>query len=504
VKVAPEALPDLLLSRYCAGGWQAIQTFGAEVFARATGLVPPSGISGGAPATASDRPTLACQSLILTNLAQGTQSLDELVVAALVQVAHDLVDQGTNRISQLQTRLKNDLARYGLAPKDTSTTTDTGGGTEGGPGGAEGGPEDQIDVVNPTDPAATPDLCRAVRQLYAARQHLISVGSEPTEGASAFQMRPQEDVEAEKSAVKQAADDYAKLMGQIVGENDRNHPIAPAVFELVTRQGQFGESGPDDAAIERVAYQYLRDTSDLAERALPKAYPYAALSARATPVEGPVLQSPQPKPGEQAVYPETRAAYWAMEGGRDYAYEPLNDEALMLKQLWSYLKDISEAPNEAAALTSALRFQALRGMIESRDEVEQAQRAARESGGGVLAAAGTAAAFLDLLGIFFPPAEVVGQILGNIVLAGTAIYLVEDLPSDVKLANSQLEQQAASALIASEYATTALALAARPTVASVVKEMAKDFATVVLLSKMSRLSAMAVRIWLDFQQLEGA
>lgn len=516
LSIVPGALPDLFLYRYCTAGWQSAMTLGGEVLAHVNGFIPAGGVPGASALKPRGDPALlACQVPVVTKLVRGAELLELIVAQVIMEIAHDVVDAGTRRVTEMHKRLNGELDRYGLAPAPPE---------DKGASGAEGGTgQDPPDPGRTAlDPKAAPDLYRAIRELIAAhdRVSLARARAAPVtnegspEGVSAQEGAggaggsgggtgtrggPQRDEEALKAAAKQAEASYAELLGTIVKE--RRHPIAPAVVELLIRSGVIGDKPPEDSAIQPVALQYLRDTIALTGNALPKSYPFASLAAKVAPQKGPQLRVTSPDPAEISLRPELRATFWAMATDRNYIYEPLDDETLLLEHLDRYQQELMNAADEAEGLAASLRFQALRGMIEARDEVESARRAARSAETAGLERLGQAAALLDLVGLIFPPAEVVGWALGGLYFAGSSLLLMQHLPGDVAQAGRATQAGSTSALIASDYATSARLLATRPTVAGFIARFATEMAEITVLSKMSRVTALSIRIALDLEAL---
>jgi len=519
LSIVPGALPGLLLYRYCTAGWQSAMTLGGEVLAHVNGFIPAGGVPGASPSKPRGDPALlACQAPVVTKLVRGAQLLELIVAQAILEIAHDVVDAGTRRVTEMHKRLNGELDRYGLAPT-TPPPEDT--GASGAEGGTGQDPQDEGRTA--LDPHAAPDLYAAVRELLVARDRMLLAraraapvttnegspegvaeqegagGGGGSGGGTGERGGSQRDEDALEKAAKQADADYAELLGKIVKE--RQHPIAPAVVELLMRSGAMGDTPPADSVIQPVALKYLRDTIALTGNALPKAYPFEALAAKVAPQQGPQLRVTSPDPAETSLRPELRATYWAMATDRSYVYEPLDDETLLLEHLDRYQQDLTNATDDAAGLVAALRFQALRGMIEARDEVESARQNARRAEAGGLERLGQAAALLDLVGLIFPPAEVVGWALGGLYFAGSSLLLMQHLPDDVARASRASEASSTSALITSDYATAALLLATRPTVADFIARFATDMAEITVLSRMSRVTALSIRIALDLEAL---
>ncbi len=528
VSIVPAALPDLVLYRYCTAGWQSVMTFSGEVYAHVNGFTPYGGIPGAsASKPVSDPALLACQVPVVTNLIRGAELLEVIVAQVIMGIAHDIVDAGTRRVTDMNKRLNAELDRYGLAPVPPEDK-----GASGAEGGTGQNPPDEGRTA--LDPAAAPDLYKAVRELIVANERMQvarsraapvtnegspgdtaakegtggsggsggtggtgggggSGGDKGTEGG------PERDENALKAAAKQAEASYAELLGQIV--KVRQHPVAPAVVELLIRGGVVTGKPPEDTAIQPVALKYLRDTITLTGTALPKSYPFELLAAKVAPQKGPQLRATSPDPAETSLRPELRATFWAMATDRNYIYEPLDDETLLLEFLDRYEEELKNAADEGAGLAAALRFQALRGMIEARDEVEKARQAARSAETAGLERVGQAAALLDLVGLIFPPAEVVGWVLGGLYFAGSSLQLMQHLPGDVAEAGRRSQAGATTALMASDYTTSARLLAMRPTVADFVARFATEMAEITVLSKMSRVMALSIRIALDLQAL---
>ncbi|MBF5046057.1 hypothetical protein FGE12_26825 [Aggregicoccus sp. 17bor-14] len=505
LEVHPLALEGLVVDRYCAGGWRAVSELREAVTQALRAADPFEGRSEG-----EVERSVAHAVAFARRLAAAVELLEQLVKEALVRIAADALAAARARMAKLSPVLQAQRERYGLAPVEGA------GGGEGRSG------SDALYADNPTvvvlgDPAPAKALARAVQELVAAHRAIYLTraaerGSQPG-GLEAAGGAPGQDTASKVDPIDAAAEAriaeveraFVELSGRVT-RGPEGHLLAPAVFALVRGEQVYVRGEVSEQAIWSKAYVYLRDVPRLLDAALPKedgGYPFAALRERlAIPLAALQLE----RPAGALDSPELRASLWASERQRGYAYEPLDDEALLVALHREYAdRMLARPPPRAEAsqedssgeLEGAFRYRVLTELLrvrDTRDRIRALQAAAGQKAQETL---DRVAGVLGLLGLAFPPAEAASALLGLYAAAGSALTAMREIDA----ANRAIDAQAAGALLAGDSARYALLISSRPSVAGVLLEMLGDLAAFHAIGQVSRELGVGLQVFFDLQAI---
>src|SRR5262249_16346514 len=122
--IHPNSVERLVVHRYCAGGWKAVNALRNAIFAslRATtrldlgGLAQPSARPLGSlhPLSQQSNPPLSPAVSFSKKTAEAIETLELLVSAVLLQISLDALRVARERVPQARARFEADQERYGI------------------------------------------------------------------------------------------------------------------------------------------------------------------------------------------------------------------------------------------------------------------------------------------------------------------------------------------------------------------------------------------------------
>lgn len=503
--IPPWAIEGFVIDRYCADGWTAVNELRASVV---WAIVGPeikrrdSQLFGARREAASAGPR---HELFVRAMDDSIALLEELVSEAIMRIAADALRVATKRIADLKRHLDRQDARYGLAAAETERPE----GAGGRPGSDNAAPGvDNPKVKGPADAAEATALGVAVRRLVAARQRAkdarraqSTTGLDGAEGAGGSDSETKRDT-LDPAADRRIADAdraYVEVCGQVTMGTD-GHTIAPAVFALL-RSDQVFEDFTDEA-IFATAFAYLRNTRAALSRALPAEFPFRNLRERLGMSIAAVATERPPNAIDR---PELRAALWASERHRGYAYEPLDDESI-LDQLLNELAATLAAAGDDDSLAVVFRYRVLAELIkarDTRDDIVLMKKAAKQTRmeKSAVGEANRAAGMLGLLGLAFPPAHLPAAGLGLYAAAGHALAAIRDIDPE----NREIDAKEIQALLASDRSGSeryAQLVASRPSVTRIIWQVLGALATFSVIGKVSRTVAVGLQVYFDLTAVE--
>lgn len=500
--VVPEAIPDLMLFAYASGGRKAFNALGLSIINAAAGLRKVAhydfkGLSiidavPGVWAT-NPAPTGAIKFVVETYEAH----TDE-VVATLASIAADAYALAATRIATAHRRLAEQKTRYQLRPENSGPTENS--GAEGGPGSSY---YSNFTVMSAGNPAAARELVEIVQNLIALRNQADRIrqkelSSAMMTGLSGAGGAPGSDnaTKEEKLSsegeqrIRDAEAAFQKALGLAI-EGERGHPIAPAVFALIMQDQPFGNAKAREEEILAAADKYMEEGMARLATALPAEFSPTGVAAIAR--VSAYRRLANIGRGEEDT-PETRVALWARRPNRGYAYEPLDDEYVLMALLKRQADALAAAPDELTEFRLLYRYQVIVALITARDTVDAvaAAEADADAKRAFYDTAGAVADVLDLVGLFLWPLEAIGLAISSYVLVGSALIAI----GEIDAANAAIDAKVVSALMQEEGAQVAMLLASRPTMFDLALLLGRDIAAFMAIGKVSRTVALAVHVLL--------
>ena len=503
LEVHPLALQGLVVERYCAGGWRAVQELQEAVAQGLRGM----GVFEGRREEEIER-SVAHAAHFSRRLAEAVELLEQLVSEALVRIGADALALAGRRVKEAVSRYDAQKARYGLVPITPEAT----GGRSGNDPYYSGNP---IVEVRDVSPAAAQSLVEAVRQLVTAQRAVYfaraAVRASPQPGLESAGGTPgRESTDEEhpihpddQPRVDAAERAYMEALGTVTREPE-GHLIAPGVFGLLLGKDGYVSDEPTTQAIWNKAFVHLRDAPLHIAAAMPEAeaYPYEALRERlAIPLQALGIKGP----ARANDCPELRAALWGSERERGYTYEPLDDESVLVALLGDararlaqpVAADPADPRDTSATLEAPFRYRVLAELTMARDARDQILAARAPAAHGAFETVDRVSGVLGLLGLALPPAALASSLLGLYSAAGSALVAIED----VRTANRAIDARAVGALLSSDGARYALLLASRPSAGDILFQLLGELAAFHALGSTSREMGVMLQIYFDLRAI---
>lgn len=499
--VAPQSILGLVIDRYCAAGWPAVNELAQALLATA---VDPVAMPQSAP--------------FIRALVDASALLEQLVSEAIMRIAAEALQLATLRVADLKAHLEQQVRRYGIKAPGTKAPEGA-GGRSGTDNASPVNKEPVVEVGG--DSAMAEALAAAVRKLIAAQndlvaerqyQNRVSKRQDGVEGPRSGNATSAADPVADNgntgggagrdpdaATSRKRMETYKKEFVELCGRTAMGplgHTIAPPVFALLRRsEAHYVDEAMSNQAIWSKAFVYLRDAQASVSRALPQAYPFHSLRDR---LSLSIAAAATERPGDAIDRPELRAVLWGSERGRGYGYEPLDDEAVLMKLQTKLAQDLASG-DDPDSLQACFRYRVLVELIaarDMRDRIVALKKKAAEA--GPLAEFDRAAGLLGLLGLAFPALELPAAGLGLYAAAGHALEAMREVDRETR----EIDAGEIAALVAADWERYADLVASRPSVTGIAAKILGEVAAFEVIGKLSRPVGAGLQAWFDFVAVE--